>query len=152
MGVIKAFKEVLLAKKFSHIDREIGLLRRVSGYWRVESPKRSLGVNIKIFGSDRFGPNKKALNAYKYIYRNKFELIWEDAIKAIMQQLSNEKLSWYSPEIEFTPLEIIFGEPGLGSVDMAIAFSISSIENNEFYANFFNGQYKEFGGMYCYHK
>ena len=69
-----------------------------------------------------------------------------------MQQLESEQLSWYFPDLEFVPLEIIFGESRPSCCDMAIAFSITSVDHNEFYANFHEGQFKEFGGMYCYHE
>lgn len=152
MSLTQFIKEVLLGRKYSHIDKEAGLLRRVGGYWRVESPQRTLGVSVKIFGSDRFGPDGKALATYKKIYRDKFDLVWEKGITSIMQQLESEQLSWYSHNLEFVPLEIIFGESSSGDCDMAIAFSISSVDHNEFYANFYEGQFKEFGGMYCYHE
>lgn len=152
MRFIQFLKEVLFAKKYSHIDSEIGLLRRISGYWRVESPRHTLGVSIKIFGSDRFGPNNKALANYKNHYREKFDLVWNDAVDVIMQKLESEKLSWYSAEQELIPLEIIFDDSRGRTCDMIIAFSITSLENNEFYANFHKGQFKDFGGMYCYHE
>ena len=152
MRFVQFLKEVVLAKKYSHIDKDIGLLRRVGGYWRVESPKNTLGVAIKLFGSDRFGPNSTALNSYKKFYREKFDLVWSDAINLIVKKLESEKLSWYTPELELVPLEIIFGDPKMGEIDMAIAFSITEVDRNEFYANFHKGQFKEFGGMYCYHE
>ena len=65
MRLAQFIKEVVFARKYTHLDSEIGLLRRVGGYWRVESPRSTLGVNVKIFGSDRFGPDSNALAIYK---------------------------------------------------------------------------------------
>ena len=152
MNLVQLLREMVLSKKYTYVDTEIGLLRRLGGYWRVEHPKSTIGVAVKIFGSDRFGPNKKALNSYKKFYREEFSLIWSEAKSRILSQLEQEGISWYNAKLELIPLEIIFGDPKMQTSDMSIAFSISEVVHNEFYVELDKGKFKEFGGMYCYHE
>ena len=150
MRLIKYLHEALTAKKYTYSDKDIGDLRRVGGCWRVESPRKTLGVSVKILGSDRFGPNRRALESYKN-YKGKFSLAWKDAAATIKKKIEQDKPNWYNPEAEYDPLEIIFGDPKGNDCDMSIAFSISTVDNNEFFANFNEGQFTEFGSMYYDH-
>lgn len=145
--MIKYLYEIIAAKRYTYTDEDVGDLRRVGGYWRIEQPNKTLGVSVKIIGSDRFGPNKRALKRYK-IYRNEFESIWNNAINAIRKTIEHDQLKLGGPAAEYIPLEIIFVDPKDSSCDMAIAFSITTVDHNEFAANFDKLQFKGFESMY----
>ena len=147
---IKYIYEAITAKKCTFKDDNVGLLRRVGGYWRIEEPFKTLGVSVKISGSDRFGPDKSALKNYKK-YAGKFELVWDDTVDNIKKKIKNESPNLYNSTAKYYPLEIIFGSPKGLRCDMTIAFRISTVEDNEFYVSFFEGNVTEFGAMYCVH-
>lgn len=144
--VIKRIYEILTARKYNHTDPDIGLLRRVGGYWRVETPKKTLGVSVKIHGSDRFGPNRKSLAAYKQ-RKDKIEGIWEQSVKCIIEETRNEDGSQEFNENEFELSEIIFGPPNRDGAEFAFAFNITSAPN-EYGACIHDGRYKHYYTLY----
>lgn len=135
-----------MARKFNHTDPDIGQLKRVGGYWRVETPKKTLGVSIKIHGSDRVGPNRKSLATYK-LRRDNIESIWEQSIQCIIDETRNDDGSPKFNENEFILTEIIFGPPNKDGGEFAYAFNITSAPN-EYGACIHNGKYEHFYTLY----
>ena len=108
--MIKAIYEALAAKKYRHIDADIGLLRRVGGYWRVENPGKTLGVSVKIYGSDRFGPNKSALTEYKK-YKEDLPGIWAKCRASIIDETRLEGGTARFDENEFLVTCLLYTSP-----------------------------------------
>ena len=144
--MIKAIYEILAGKKYRHIDADIGLLRRVGGYWRVESPRKTLGVSVKIYGSDRFGPNKSALTEYKK-YKEEFPSIWARCRESIIEETRLEDGTARFGENEFYVTEIIFGSYDKPEAGFAYAFNIESAPN-EYGAVVKNGEYECYYALY----
>jgi hypothetical protein len=144
--MFRTIYEILTARKYRYIDPEIGLLKRVGGYWRVEEPKKTLGVSIKITGSDRFGPNRDALSKYKEL-RPEIESIWQQAISSIIAETCDEQGKAKFKESEFVLNEIIFGQPGRNGAEFAYAFNITSAPN-EYGACIHNGKYSHYYSLY----
>ncbi len=144
--VIKSIYEILTAKNYKHSDSDIGLLKRVGGYWRVESPKKTLGVSVKIHGSDRFGPNRKSLTVYK-LRKDQIRSIWAHAIKCIIEETRNDDGSPKFSENEFVLTEIIFGPENKDGAEFAYAFNVTSAPN-EYGACFHDGKYKHYYTLY----
>ena len=138
--------KIVTAKMYRHIDTEIGLLRRVGGMWRVENPKKTLGVSIKIYGSDRFGPNKKALSEYKK-YKDQLEIIWLKCRTSIIDETRLENGTPRFAENEFVVTEIIFGSYVKSENGFAFAFNIESAPN-EYGAVVKDGEYKCYYSLY----
>ena len=144
--MIRTIYEILTARKFRHNDPDVGLLKRVGGYWRIEMPKKTLGVSIKIYGSDRFGPNKESLNNYKK-RKDEIESIWLQCIEAIIEETRNDKGEVRFKADEFIPAEIIFGPRNKFDIEFTYAFNIISAPN-EYGANVKDGQYENYYSLY----
>ena len=144
--MFKKIYEIIAAKKYSYIDPDIGILLRVGGYWRVEVPNKILGVSVKIYGSDRFGPNKSSLTAYK-LRKDEIESIWTQTIKSIIEETRSESGVARFRESEFVLSEIIFGHPDKPGIEFVYAFNITS-EPNEYGACVKEGKYECYYTLY----
>ena len=144
--MIKHIYEILTARKFKHVDPDVGLLKRVGGYWRIESPKKTLGVSVKIYGSDRFGPNKKSLAIYK-LRKNNIENIWLETIESVIAETRDDNGNDRFKTDEFVLSEIIFGLQGVSGEEFAFAFNITSAPN-EYGACIHEGRYRHYYTLY----
>ena len=124
--MIRLIYEIVTARKYRYTDPDVGLLRRVGGYWRIESPRKTLGVSVKIYGSDRFGPDKKALEEYKK-YRHQLEKIWVQCRESIINETVLENGVARFKEDEFVVTEIIFRSFSKSELGYAYAFNLSLI-------------------------
>jgi len=146
--MIRTIYEIITAKKYRHVDPDVGLLRRVGGYWRIENPRKTLGVSVKIAGSDRFGPEKKALE--EYIKRkDHLESIWLECRKSIINETRLENGEAEFKECEFVVTEIIFATPSKSETGYAYAFNIESAPN-EYGAVVKNGKYECYYALYAH--
>ena len=144
--MIKHIYEILTARKFKHVDPDVGLLKRVGGYWRIESPKKTLGVSVKIYGSDRFGPNKKSLAIYK-LRKNNIENIWLETIESVIAETRDGNGNDQFKTDEFVLSEIIFGLQGVSGEEFAFAFNVTSAPN-EYGACIHEGRYRHYYTLY----
>jgi len=144
--MIRSIYEILTAKKYRHNDPEVGLLVRVGGYWRVESPKKTLGVSVKLHGSDRFGPSKYSLSTYKK-RRNEIPKIWPKCIESVINETLDENGTAQFSKEEFVLAEIIFGPANKSGTEFAFAFNIESAPN-EYGACVKNGRYECYYTLY----
>ncbi|MCB1805161.1 MAG: hypothetical protein KDJ99_08425 [Candidatus Competibacteraceae bacterium] len=144
--MIKHIYEILTARKFKHVDPDVGLLKRVGGYWRIESPKKTLGVSVKIYGSDRFGPNKKSLAIYK-LRKNNIENIWLETIESVIAETRDDNGNDRFKTDEFVLSEIIFGLQGVSGEEFAFAFNVTSAPN-EYGACIHEGRYRHYYTLY----
>ena len=131
---------------YNYNDAEIGLLRRVSGFWQVESPKRTLGVSVKIDGSDLLGPNKRALESYKE-YKESIAALWCQSIQKIINENPNNDGTPRFKADEFRLSEIIINDPKKSEADIVYCFDIDSAPN-EYGVCIKNGKVDSYYSLY----
>lgn len=138
--MIKTLKEIIFSKKFRHEDPDVGLIKRVGGYWRIETPIKTLDVSVKITGSDRFGPNKYALSAYKK-YRGSIERLWVEVQEKMKEEFLSQKQDWNIENTNFQLSEILVDNPKNSNADIVFAFMIEQDHYAIYSALTLNGKY-----------